>query len=678
MQSPVQPQVDGPGFEPLRSTPAIALVLGLTAGLVLSWSVPILAILLVWPWLFLVPGWILVRRLAPDLPRPGVVGVGVVTSVYASAHLVELVSRVDGFGRVATLVVAGVLVLGTVAVARARHPWLAPWDPPPVRAWPAHVREALREDAPAWIVAGAVGFIVLSILGSNGWRATADGVVSGGWNWSDLLVHVAIGNSIVHGNFPPEIPYFAGVPLTYHWFADFHGAIVASAAQVPIIPVFFLSSAVMAATLALVVWSLALVLTGDRRTATIAAVLVCAGGGMGWLRLGADVLAGGGDIASLITANPYDNSWADGWPFFRIASVLGTGLLPHRATTFGLPGLVAVVLLVVACQGRRPGGILLAGLLAALLAPFHFHAFPATYLIVLLYVVFAGGWRRHTVWRDAMLFLVPVILAVPYLLPAVVRQGTAGAFRFVAGWSEARFDDGPAAVAFFYVTNLGIPVVLAIGALAFLRGRRAVPRRGFLATWIVALFLVPNLVVVSSVEFDMNKYFQMMWIAAAIVAAWWLARWPRWLAVGTLALCAVSPALIAVHHATQPALVMTEAQLAAADWIEANTPERTVFATDAFINSPVDLAGRLRITTFGPYVANLGYDPSPREADIRAIYCDGPDVAAERMRTYGATYVLSNGTTLQCAGQTTDFTTGDRFESVFTRDEVTIWRLVGD
>ena len=64
---------------------------------------------------------------------------------------------------------------------------------------------------------------------------------------------------------------------------------------------------------------------------------------------------------------------------------------------------------------------------------------------------------------------------------------------------------------------------------------------------------------------------------------------------------------------------------------------------DAFINSPVDLAGRLRITTFGPYVSNLGYDPAPRETDTTAIYCDGPEVAAERMAMYDATYVLSSG-----------------------------------
>ena len=43
----------------------------------------------------------------------------------------------------------------------------------------------------------------------------------------------------------------------------------------------------------------------------------------------------------------------------------------------------------------------------------------------------------------------------------------------------------------------------------------------------VALFVVPNVVVVSAVEFDMNKYFQIMWIAVAILAALADPRWPR-------------------------------------------------------------------------------------------------------------------------------------------------------
>ena len=64
----------------------------------------------------------------------------------------------------------------------------------------------------------------------------------------------------------------------------------------------------------------------------------------------------------------------------------------------------------------------------------------------------------------------------------------------------------------------------------------------------VALFIVPNVVVVSAVEFDMNKYFQIMWIAVAILAAWLIRRWPRPLIAAVLLVSALSPALIAVWH----------------------------------------------------------------------------------------------------------------------------------
>ena len=626
-------------------------------------------LVLLWPFLFVVPGWVVVRRVAPDLPIPGAVGVAVVSSVYLSAHLVDVVARLTGFGPSAVIGSVLLLAVATVVVARVEHRWLAPFERPTL----AGVRATLRDDAAAWLLALAVGSLVAIVLFGNGWRETPDGWVSGGWDWSDLLVHVAIGSSILHGNFPPEVPYFAGVPLTYHWFADFHGAIAATASGLDLIPVYFATSALFAGVLALVVWALALRLTGDRRVALVATILVCIGGGMGWIRLVLDVVGGQGDIGALITQHPYDNNWEDAWPFFRIASVLGTGFFPHRATTLGLPGLVSVVLLVASCLGRRPAGVLLAGILAALLAPFHFYAFPATYLIVGLYVLATGAWRAPTVGRDALLFLAPVVLAIPFVADAVFQQGATGGFRFVLGWGEARFSEGPLAVLFFYATNLGVPFALAIlGAFT----ARDLPSRRFLVAWMIVLFLVPNVVVLSAVEFDMNKYFQMMWIAVAILAAWFIRRWSDAAIVVVLAVSAVSPGLVAYWHLTNPAVVMSTAQERAAHWIEAETPVRSVFVTDAFINSPVDLAGRLRILTFPPYVSNLGYDPASREADTTAIYCDGPDTAARLMATYGATYVLSSGGIPDCPASPTDFGSSDRFETVYDEDGVTIWRRV--
>jgi hypothetical protein len=291
-----------------------------------------------------------------------------------------------------------------------------------------------------------------------------------------------------------------------------------------------------------------------------------------------------------------------------------------------------------------------------------------------LYVVTTGAWRARTVWRDALLFLAPVILAAPFIAGAITRQNDIGAFKFVLGWSEARIGDGPAAAAFFYVTNLGIPVLLAVIAAILARGR---PWRWFLVAWMVALFIVPNVVVVSAVEFDMNKYFQIMWIAVAILAGWLLARWRTSAVVVVLLVCALSPALIGLWHMRAHDVVLSLPQERAARWIAANTPERAVFVTDDFINSPVDLAGRLRLSTFGPYVSNLGYDPGPRSVDIKAVYCDGPEVATEKMSPYGATYVLSSGGNPCGNAAGTDFGSSPLFETVYDEDGVTIWRLTG-
>ncbi|MDQ2966535.1 MAG: hypothetical protein M3R57_11885, partial [Chloroflexota bacterium] len=161
-----------------------------------------------------------------------------------------------------------------------------------------------------------------------------------------------------------------------------------------------------------------------------------------------------------------------------------------------------------------------------------------------------------------------------------------------------------------------------------------------------------------------------------ILAAWLIRDWARPAVVAVLAVAAISPALIGIWHATHPGLALTLPQEAAGRWIERNVPDRAVFVTDAFINSPVDIAGRLRLTTFGPYVANLGYNPTERERDTKVIYCDGPDVAAALMARHGAGYVLSSGSLLTCDdGLPTDFQTSPRFETVYDQDGVAVFRL---
>jgi hypothetical protein len=655
----------------MNSRAGRALVIGAVAvvALVAAWFLPPLAVLVVWPIFLFVPGWSTMRLLGPRIDAAGRLSLAVVGSVAVGTHLVNAVSWIaGGYGRGTVFASAALLVAGVAWIEAGR---------------PDHRIPRLGRGLRAALPVAVAGMAVVGLtLGVGLWRMTDTGVSSGGSNWSDLGVHLSIAETLNAGaNFPPEVPYFAGVPLVYHWFADFHAAILAEAAELFSIPAMIVQSTVLTGALALGVFSLGRRLArgrGARFIGALAAGLVVFGGGLGYTLFIRDVAAGVAPPLDLIARNSYDNQWLTGWPYFRIPSVMGTGLLAHRATTAGLPILIGAVLLLVAALPTarqratgwrdRPWILAAAGLLGALLAPFHFFYFPVFPLLALAWVV-AGRRIDADAPRNAAALLIPYALALPFVIGPALAAGSSGALRFVGVWPSAPVTDGPAGVVFFYLTNLGIPFALALAALL----TRGVPKPAFLGAWLIGLFLVPNLVQLSVIDFDMNKYFQAMWIAVAILAAWLIHRWPVPAIVVVFLLSVPSPLLVAGWTATSKLQVLSHGELAAAEWVRSETPPGAVFATDGWVNSLTDSAGRKRLTTFGPYVANLGYRPDERIADVVTIYCGGDaGLSAELMRRHGATYLVE-GRPDPCTSPV-DFSSSDAFE--LARDgSPRIWRL---
>jgi len=608
--------------------------------LIVAWIWPPMAVVAAWPLLLFLPGWAALAMLRPRIDSAGRIGLAVVISVVGSTHLVNgLGHLLGGYGREAVFVAAAMLAAFVGGVVQRRGA-----APPRLSrsAWPA-------------ALVAVLGMLVVGVtLGVGMWRTTETGISSGGTNWSDLGVHLSIAETLnAGGNFPPEVPYFAGEPLVYHWFADFGAAILARSADMFSIPAMVVQSTVLTGALALLVFSLARRLVRDigaRRVGTLAAALVVFGGGMGYSLFVRDVLNTAVDPLELIAMNSYDNQWLTDWPYFRVPSVMGTGLLAHRATTAGLPILVGAMLLLVAglpTARQRAAGwndrrwlVGAAGLLGALLAPFHFFFFPVVPLLALTWVLAGGRLLDRQAAGNALAFLLPYLLAVPFVIGPALQAGGSDGIRFVVPWQSAPHADGIPAVVFFYLTNLGIPFVLAVLALL----TPSVPRLAFLGAWVIGLFLIPNLVQLSVIDFDMNKYFQAMWIAVAILAAWFIHRWP-WPAVAAVVVLSVpSPLLVAGWTATSRIQSISAAEVAAADWVRRETPPDAVFVTDGWVNSLTDSAGRKRLTTFGPYIANLGFRPDERIADVMRIYCAGDSaLSAQLMRAYGATYVIDGG-----------------------------------
>ncbi len=644
---------------------------GAAVALVGAWLVPPLAVGVVWPLFLFVPGWVLLARLGPRIDGPGRIGLAVVLSVVGSTHLVNLFSHLaGGYGRAVVFAVAALLAVAPVGAL-----WFG---------WRPTIPRIARPVWGAAIVAGLAMLVVGVTLGLGLWRTTSTGISSGGTNWSDLGVHLSIAETLNSGaNFPPQVPYFAGEPLVYHWFADFGAAILAEAAGLFSIPAMVVQSSVLAGALSLTVFSLARLLVRRHlatRVATLAALIAIFAGGMGYLLFVRDVAGGIGPPLDLIARNNYDNQWLTEWPYFRIPSVMGTGLLAHRATAAGLPILVGAILLLVAglptARQRangwrdRPALIALAGLLGALLAPFHFFYFPVVLLISAFWVVTGGRLIDRDAPRNAFAFLAPYALAAPFVIGPAVQAGGSGAVQLVFPWPSAPHDDGVTSVIFFYLTNLGVPFVLSLFALFVPR----VPKPWFLGAWLIGMFLIPNVIQLSVIDFDMNKYFQAMWIAAAILAAWLIHRWPMPAVVAIVALSIPSPLLVAGWTATSNLQVLSTAEVSASEWVRQQTPPGAVFVTDGWVNSLTDSAGRKRLTTFGPYIANLGFDPQQRIDDVTAIYCGGD---AERsvalMRHYAATYVVDGGRPEPC-GSPVDFASSPSLELVYAAGP-RIWRL---
>ncbi len=672
--------LERPVDQPLRRAGATALIVG--AALLAAYVVPPLAIVVVWPLLFVVPGWALIALAGPRLEAPARLGLAIVLSVALSAHLVYWLSVAVGYHR-ETVFLAAVVLAAPLPIAAAHG------GAGGLRRQFVTSLNAIARNRGALALALLTSAFVGGVLANGLWTVTASGVYSGGSNWSDLGVHLSIAQSLNAGNFPPQVPYFAGVPLVYHWFEDFHAAIAANAAGLFAIPAFITSSAVLAGALALMVHGLGRTLFRGRharRAALIAAALAIFAGGLGWIRLVGDVAGGLGDPIALITNNSYDNTWYDPlgrvtWPYFRIPSVMGTGLLVHRATVAGLPMLIGVILLLVAglptARRRRAGWrdrpllIGLAGLLGAMLAPFHFFFFPAALLLAFLWVLLGRRLVDRDTLRNATLFLAPLVVSLPFVIAPLTQAAGSGALKVVAAWESAPLSDGPAAVAFFYVTNLGVPLLLAAAALL----ARGTPARWFLGAWAVVLFVVPNVLQVSVIAFDMNKYFQAMAIALALLAGWLVRRWPLPALALVFALAIPSPLLVSAWTAFNREQVISADGLAASSWIAANTPVKAVFATDGWLNSPTDAAGRLRLTTYGPYVANLGYSPDARASIMQTVLCGG-DVAhsAQLLVMLKADYLIDSGRPTPC-DKPVDFSHSAAFVRVYANPSLTIYRL---
>jgi len=576
----------------------------------LSFFSPETALVAAFVFTFLVPGLAFSRFF--NLKSYEVYAFVPIISVLVSTQLTHYLSLLLGYSRETVL---GSFLVLTVAYAAAvsRKPEI-----PALGNLSRFVRFS-KANAAVFLLIFAIGSLVLF---RSIWLQNESGIVITGSNWQDTPLHYEIIESINNGNFPPQMPYFSGEMMNYHYFVDFHTAIVEKVyGYLPtLLP---LLDAVFILIFALSVYALAR--ENGRRAAIISAVIATFGWGFSYFGLFSAL--GNGQFS------PNTNYFFQYDGFFGVPPVFDN-LLQQRPMLMGLPVFALVLALLKRMDDKKR--ILLAGIVTGLVFPFHVFAFISAYVAFFLsLLLYSRDFKR---WH--MYFLVSVVVALPFL----VTGSSALSFSFAPLWPMNFLHENPV---LFYVANLGIPFLIAVGSLVFFRRSR----EKLLLLVFGALFLIPNLVSLTPNAWDMYKFFIFAWVPIAVLTGVALARTKKILAICLVLLSVLSSASVIIYNVGTSYLGASWDEYDLGMWVRNNTEQGSVFLTYYSIQCPPTMiGGRLRILSYSnwPYGHGVSLDDITRRAnDIDRAYSGSVDDLREVVETYEVNYVYVGGEELK-------------------------------
>ncbi len=474
----------------------------------------------------------------------------------------------------------------------------------------------LRQFKKTSLLIFAVIFLVsLAVLSRSIWYENQSGIVLTGSNWQDTPLHYEIIESINNGNFPPQMPNFSGYPETYHYFVDFHTAIVENMfGYLPTLLPFL--NAVFIVVFALAIYALAR--SYGRKAAIIAAVIGVFGWGLSYFGLFSALING--------TFNSTTNYIFQYGGTFGLPSIFDN-LLQQRPMLVGLPAFALVLVLLRNMDDKKR--ILLAGVVTGLVFEFHNVAFFCCYVAYVAYVIF--NFKRFKL--SFLYFLVPTVLALPFILGAGGPPLTVS----ISGAWIANFAKNPF---IYYPLNLGIPFALAIASF-FRRGHEE------LKGTFLFLILIPNILLLTPNSWDMYKFFMFAWVpiavlSAVVLAKLWVRKW-RLLVLALVIFSIITSVSVVIYNVGTDYTAVNWSEYQAGLWARNNTPQNSVFLTSASIHAPTSMiGGRLRVSSYinWPYGHGVPLDlVFQREHEIDLAYNGTAAELTSVIREYNVSYV---------------------------------------
>jgi len=581
-----------------------------------------------------VPGYIIVEYYFKDLNIHEKLLLYMLLSVLISTHFIYFLSLAFGYSQ-HTILTAFFILFALLFLFFLRNTETAP------------KRSILHlSSLKGVMLSSGIAFFAYLVLSKSVWVWRQGYIVLTGSNWQDTPMHYEIIESINNGNFPPQMPYYAGVDMFYHYFVDFHTAILEKAfgAFLPRLIVF--TNAIFVFLFALSLYVLASYLKNEK-AGVYTVLLGTLGAGFSYSLFFSALYTGQFELTT--------NYAFEYGKFFTMPPIFDN-LLQQRPQLMGLPMLTTSAYFFYkgsrsfsySREGKRE--IVLAGLLAGLLFPFHMLAcFSAFLLFVLNFLKNRLSTRSESTRNYELYFLV---FFVPLILPYLIQMfagSSGGLIEPKLPWAFYFVKSEPFV---FYLANLGLPFLLA---LACLFKKSVHPHSFFVYSWLFLMLALPNFVSFTPNVWDMYKFFHYAWIAIAVAGGCFLAditftniskssRLRRGLVATTITLLLVfsvfTSGLVAMWNISTNYSCADIGEYETGLWVRENTPERAVFLTWCSIHAPVSMiGGRLRVLGYVNWAYGHGFDIWERAEDIERAYKGNVSETLTVLQKYDASYV---------------------------------------
>lgn len=635
---------------------------------------------------FLIPGMYIVECYFSKFPKKFKLPLYMLLSVTVSTYLIYFVSLLIGFSRY-SIIISFIFFI----------PWIV-----------IHIKSIsktlfdLFKSQYLPLSFSIIVFLIYLISLYPGIFTDHDGyIVMSSSNWQDTAMHSGIIESISQGNFPPQAPYFSGVPLNYYYFTDFHSSILQTLYGNFFPRVIVYDNPLFAMIFFLSVYALSLEVTRNRLVSIFASLSASFYGSFMYINFIKDVFSSTSSnkivmAIELLKTNSYAIEFGK---FFQI-SPMADYFLQNRPMMIGLPSVVTVFFLVIYIYRKQKYmWMILPGIITAMLLKFQFFAMVVSFFIFGVISIF---YFKFTKWKQILLSLF-LFLIIPFLFYIIFSTGSSingdslinvvmNNFKFTP-WEEGKSN-------LWYIqflgANLGAPILIFIISIPTLLIIKKFNKPSWFQIGPVfltgfLLSVIPIICRFTIMKYDMLKFYFFSEIFISIISFWFLYKIIKnkiiLIVSSIILLMIITPTSFTnlINSYLNKTMAYTFSERDAGYWIRDHTKPKSVFIDLENLHSPItEVAGRLRVLSYINWPHSHGYNVGfdnvfTRLDDINDVYTKTfeLDIVSNVLAKYNVDYVYYGLNEKHEFPETENLlNTSIFFERVYKNEDVSIYKVI--